>query len=160
MLRTTLNIKVFDKDNRMCAEERKTVADFLYENLEDYGDPEYQIEQAIAYALGETNSMGGFLIISYKKEGERPLNNSDISGAVVINKTGMSDYIPEYILVYIATSKGLRGQGIGKGLLEKAVELTEGSVALHVEPRNPAKHLYEKIGFTNKYLEMRYQKED
>ncbi|MDX5426634.1 MAG: GNAT family N-acetyltransferase, partial [Bacteroidota bacterium] len=34
----------------------------------------------------------------------------------------------------------------------------EGNVALHVEPDNPAKYLYENIGFTNKYLEMRYQK--
>jgi ribosomal protein S18 acetylase RimI-like enzyme len=30
-----------------------------------------------------------------------------------------------------------------------------GNIALHVEPDNPAKILYEKLGFTNKYLEMR-----
>ena len=32
---------------------------------------------------------------------------------------------------------------------------TKGGIALHVEPDNPAKFLYEKLGFTHKYLEMR-----
>ena len=42
--------------------------------------------------------------------------------------------------------------------MKKAIEITEGAIALHVEPNNPAKGLYEKLGFTNKYLEMRLQK--
>ena len=40
----------------------------------------------------------------------------------------------------------------------QAIEMAEGNIALHVEPDNPAKFLYEKIGFVNKYLEMRYIK--
>jgi ribosomal-protein-alanine N-acetyltransferase len=39
-----------------------------------------------------------------------------------------------------------------------AIENTEGNIALHVEPDNPAKNLYERMGFTNKYLEMRLNK--
>ncbi|HAB28956.1 MAG TPA: GNAT family N-acetyltransferase, partial [Xanthomarina gelatinilytica] len=35
----------------------------------------------------------------------------------------------------------------------------EGDVALHVEPNNPAIKLYESLGFTNKYLEMRLKKD-
>ena len=42
--------------------------------------------------------------------------------------------------------------------MQKATELTKGDIALHVEPDNPAKKLYEKLGFTNKYLEMRLSK--
>ncbi len=34
----------------------------------------------------------------------------------------------------------------------------DGDIALHVEPDNPARFLYEKYGFTNKYLEMRYKR--
>jgi len=48
-------------------------------------------------------------------------------------------------------------QGVGKVLMKNALKLANGSVALHVEPDNPAVHLYKKIGFTNKYLEMRYE---
>ena len=43
--------------------------------------------------------------------------------------------------------------------MEQALKLTKGDVALHVEPDNPAKKLYERLGFTNKYLEMRLVKD-
>jgi ribosomal protein S18 acetylase RimI-like enzyme len=79
-------------------------------------------------------------------------------GVVVINETGMRRYIPENILVYIAVDGKFRGKGYGQDLMRAALQQAEGNVALHVEPHNPAKHLYEKLGFTNKYLEMRYEK--
>ena len=70
----------------------------------------------------------------------------------------MSGYIPENILVYIATDKNSRGKGLGKILMAKTIDITQGDIALHVEADNPAKHLYEKMGFTNPYLEMRLKK--
>ena len=85
-------------------------------------------------------------------------NGKDIIGTVVVNQTGMKGYIPENILVYIATHKAHRGEGVGKLLMEKTISLANGNIALHVEPENPAKFLYEKYGFTNKYLEMRLNK--
>ena len=65
------------------------------------------------------------------------------------------NFIPENILVYIAVDNSQRGKGFGKKLMQKAISIAEGNIALHVEPDNPAKKLYEKLGFTNKYLEMR-----
>ena len=82
-----------------------------------------------------------------------------ILGATIVNETGMQGYIPENILVYIAVDNKQRGKGVGKALMQKALGVSRGDIALHVEPDNPARHLYEKIGFTNKYLEMRYKKE-
>lgn len=70
----------------------------------------------------------------------------------------MGGYIPENILVYITTNNKYRGKGIGKMLMQKAIKHAKGDIALHVEPNNPAKHLYEKLGFTNPYLEMRLKK--
>ena len=99
------------------------------------------------YALKISDSFGGFILVSYQ--------NNLVTGAVVVNQTGMKDYIPENILVYIATHKKYRGQGIGKHLMKETIKQADGNIALHVEPDNPAKFLYEKVGFTNKYLEMR-----
>ena len=42
--------------------------------------------------------------------------------------------------------------------MQTAIQMANGDIALHVEPDNPAKILYEKLGFTNKYLEMRLKK--
>ena len=49
--------------------------------------------------------------------------------------------------------------GIGSIMLKKALEISEGDMALHVEYDNPAKHLYERFGFTTKYAEMRWLRE-
>jgi hypothetical protein len=45
-------------------------------------------------------------------------------------------------------------EGYGKQLMQK-ISIAEGNIALHVEPDNPAKKIIRKLGFTNKYLEMR-----
>ena len=141
---------VFNSDNKPTLTEKENIINFLFENLQEYGDPASDIEKAIDYALQEGTSFGGFVLVAYL--------NSAIVGAVVINQTGMKDYIPENILVYIATHHQHRGKGLGKMLVNKAIKTAEGNIALHVEPNNPAKHLYEKLGFSNKYLEMRFNK--
>ena len=126
------------------------IIDFLFDNLQEYGDPKSDIEKAVNYALKEIPSFGGFIVVSYQE--------NEISGVVVVNQTGMKDYIPESILVYITTHKNHRGKGIGKMLMQKTINIAEGSIALHVEPDNPARFLYEKVGFSSKYIEMRLKK--
>jgi [ribosomal protein S18]-alanine N-acetyltransferase len=119
------------------------IVDFLHEHLDEYGDNKHDIQACLDYV----HEKGGFVLLG--------IVSNEIAGAVVINETGMSKYIPENILVYIAMNKKFRGQGLGKELMQNALKICSGSVALHVEPDNPAKFLYEKLGFTNKYLEMR-----
>lgn len=130
--------------------EKTEIANFLFEHLDQYGDKKEDIMKCLDYALSNFPHQGGFVLLA-REEGE-------IVGAVVMNQTGMEGYIPENILVYIAVNSNQRGKGIGKTLMEKAISLAKGNIALHVEPDNPAKHLYEKLGFTNKYLEMRLNK--
>lgn len=138
-----------DKDGK-AAFSREEIADFLYNHLDEYGDQKSAILNCIAYAYGDGPGQDGFVLLAY--EGDQ------ILGAVIINETNMKEYIPENILVYIAVHEKTRGRGVGKQLMEKVIEATEGDIALHVEPDNPAKFLYEKFGFTNKYLEMRLKK--
>jgi ribosomal-protein-alanine N-acetyltransferase len=128
---------------------QEKIAAFLFKHLEKYGDPLEDIMACLDYVFHPEK--GGFVAIAYD-------DTNTMHGAVIINNTGMSGYIPENILVYIAVNSDLRGQGLGQSLMQMALENAEGNVALHVEADNPAKRLYERLGFTNKYLEMRYTK--
>lgn len=147
---TMIQTKVFNAIDKPTINEKLQIVDFLHTHLGEYGDKKKDIQKAIDYSVKEFISFGGFVML---------LKDDDkIIAATVINKTGMGGYIPENILVYIATHKEYRGQGLGKTLMKKAIESTKGDIALHVEANNPAKHLYEKMGFTNPYLEMRLKK--
>lgn len=126
----------------------EVIADFLHEHLEQYRDKKSDILKALEFVFAPNK--GGHIVLG--------LTNDEIVGAVVINETGMSGYIPENILVYIAIHKQHRGKGLGKQLMQQAISAATGNIALHVEPDNPAFHLYKKLGFTNKYLEMRFDK--
>ncbi len=123
----------------------RKISEFLMIHLDQFGDRQEDILKCLQYALDE--SKGGNILLG--------IENGEIIGAVVLNDTGMSGYIPENILVYIAVHQNFRGKGIGKKLMLEAINNTSGNIALHVEPDNPAFHLYKKLGFTNKYLEMR-----
>lgn len=131
-------------------EEKKEISTFLHTHLERFRDSEEDIIKAIDFAVKEIPSFGGFVISSSDESG--------LTGVVVVNQTGMQGYIPENILVYIATHKEKRGMGIGKKLMQEAIKIANGNIALHVEPDNPARFLYEKLGFISKYLEMRLVK--
>lgn len=145
-------IQNYSEDQKITEDRKQEIIRFLYEHLEQFGDPEADISDAVDYALGYGNKPGGIIVIAISEDSQK------LVGAVVVNKTGMGGYIPENILVYIATDKKVRGQGIGKHLMQNAIDSCDGDIALHCEPENPAIHLYRKLGFTSKYLEMRLKK--
>jgi len=136
--------------NGISSIEIEKVTQFLYKNLDEYGDTKSAIRKAIEYAAKERSGLGGYVFTIE--------NEDEIVGAVVVNKTGMEEYIPENILVYIAVHQNHRGEGLGKKLMDYTLENCKGDIALHVEKDNPAKFLYEKFGFTNPYLEMRLKR--
>ena len=126
--------------------------EFLYTHLGRFGDSKRAIGLCLDYALSDEPNKGGFVIIAYEK--------SNIAGLLIMNKTAMKDYIPSNILVYVAVHEDMRGKGLGSMIIKKAFEEADGDVKLHVEYDNPAKQLYERLGMTNKYAEMRYKKEN
>ena len=146
-----INYEIIDAENKNDASySLDDLAGFLHNHLDEFGDDLESIKKAIRYAFKENDGRGGFVAVGHE--------DGQILGVVVVNETGMGGYIPENILVYIAVRGDQRGRGLGKNLMNNTIERAEGDIALHVEPENPARHLYEKIGFTNKYLEMRYHK--
>lgn len=145
-----IHTQVFNAVQKPDINEKSKIVDFLFDHLDQFGDKKEDILKAIDFSVKDSVSFGGFTLMA--TDGE------NVVGAVVVNQTGMQGYIPENILVYIAVHRDLRGQGIGKVLMTEAINLAKGDIALHVEPDNPARHLYQKLGFDNKYLEMRLKK--
>ncbi len=143
--------KIYNKDSKPTKQEKETIVQFLYNHLEEYGDEKDAILKCLNFAVKDSiNGLGGFVLVFN--------DETETLGITIVNKTGMEGYIPENILVYIAVHNNARGKGVGKELMKKAIEIADGDIALHVEPNNPAKILYEKLGFENKYLEMRLKK--
>ncbi|MDT8325303.1 MAG: GNAT family N-acetyltransferase [Bacteroidota bacterium] len=122
--------------------------DFLHTHLDQFGDPTEAIRKCLDFAFGLNGGLGGFALAAE--------NEGELVGALIMNRTGMSGYIPENILVYVAVDASKRGMGIGRQVVERALEEADGDVKLHVEYENPAKRLYERIGFASKYAEMRW----
>jgi len=151
-LQTMTELKVFTPSHPPTHKEANHLIDFLHDHLDQYGDPKEHIKACLDYALQRSDSPGGFAITISDEYG--------LVGATIVNATGMKGYIPEFILVYIATHRRVRGKGIGKQLLQEVLERADGDVALHVEPDNPARILYEKAGFQSKYLEMRLKRQN
>jgi|SRR5690554_827871 len=145
-----MEVIVYNATNKPTELEKSEIVNFLYKNLDNYGDPKEEIFNCLSYALKERISFGGFVVVVQDKH--------KVVGAVIVNNTGMEGYIPENILVYIATHQDYRGKGIGKKLMDKVLVMANGDIALHVEKNNPAIHLYEKYGFTTPYLEMRLKR--
>ncbi|GGG33595.1 GNAT family N-acetyltransferase [Bizionia arctica] len=146
-----LSFKVYHSKIKPSEEEKQDIVIFLHTHLQEFSDTKEDITKCLDYAVkNNVTSFGGFVLVI--KEHDM------LQGITIINKTGMNGYIPENILVYIAVHENARGKGIGKKLLLEAISLAEGDIALHVEPSNPAIKLYESLGFSNKYLEMRLNK--
>lgn len=145
------DISLYTPNNKPTDPDRKEIVGFLFDQLDEYGDAQKEIAECMKFALGEgEKALGGMVLVARSVKDE-------IVGATIVNETGMSGYIPEHILVYIAVHQSTRGKGIGEKMVRTVINSVEGNIALHVEPQNPAVKLYEKLGFTNKYIEMRYE---
>jgi [ribosomal protein S18]-alanine N-acetyltransferase len=145
-----LDFIFFNPESPVTEDQKTEIIDFLHTHLDRYGDTREAIGKAIIYAMRGYPHPGGFVLMLRADQ--------KIAGAVVVNRTGMEGYIPENILVYIAVDKKFRGRGYGREIMNRTLELAEGDVKLHVEYDNPARFLYQKLGFTSKYMEMRLVK--
>lgn len=125
---------------------QSNIVNFLHRELGEYRDPEEDIRACLDYILHPEK--GGYLFVAR--------DEYELLGVVLLTKTNMDLFVPPYLLVYVATKASVRGQGVGASLLNFVRESVKAPIALHVEHDNPAKRLYERLGFTSKYAEMRW----
>jgi ribosomal-protein-alanine N-acetyltransferase len=144
-----LTYRLYKNTKDINESEISTSVNFLHQHLDEFGDKPDDIKKCLDYALSIDHGKGGFILQAFYE--------NELAGVLVMNKTGMQGFIPENILVYIAVDSKHRGKGFGGQIIKEAVKHTKGSIKLHVEYENPAKRLYERLGFTSKYAEMRFE---
>lgn len=142
-----LQVEVLSAIDTVTTLQKKEIVDFLVENLGPFGDSPEDMLNCLEYALSDRPHQGGMVIVGRFK--------GKIASCLVLNKTGMTGYIPENILVYIATKEDWRGQGLASKILKETLIRAKGDIALHVSENNPAKAFFKKFGFLKAYDEMR-----
>jgi GNAT superfamily N-acetyltransferase len=140
-------IKTFDAFTRLSINDINRITNFLYTYSGAFRDSKNAIRKSILYAAKEISGLGGYVFIKEVK--------NEILGAIVVNRTGMNEYLSDNILVYIAVKEGERGKGVGKELIEHTKSYCSGDIAVHININNPAIKLFEKQGFKSRNIEMR-----
>ena len=102
------------------------------------------------YAAKEIPGLGGYVFVMEEKD--------TIIGAIVVNKTGMSEYESENLLIYLAVDKEFRNQGIATELLNKTISYCTGNIAFNIPKENNASSLFEKKGFKLEKMQMTLNK--
>ena len=123
---------------------------FFHETMKPWHDSVESIRRSLDYAFSDAKGEGGFLYLAEADE--------QIAGALLMLSTGMSGYVPENLLLFVSVDPSRRGQGLGSEIIRRSIAECDGDVKLHVDYPNPAKRLYERLGFTNKYAEMRLKR--
>ncbi len=140
---------LYDAFTGMNPAEKNAVINFLCEHNENTNRQEAR--EAVEYAIKHKPSFGGFVLTFH--EGKQ------ITAAVVVNRTGMEGYNPNNLFVYVTFHRDYRNdETIIRNVLNKAISYTDGDIALHVEPNNPALKFYKKFGFKAQYLQLHFTK--
>ena len=123
------------------------LAEFTHAAMKPWEDSLADTRQGISDALNGQPAQGGFVLLAHTQ--------ANLDGVLVMLSTGMKGYVPEYLLLFMAVRPAMRRRGIAHALLTTACNTADGDIKLHVEAGNPARTVYEKVGFAARYLDMR-----
>lgn len=145
----TCTYKVLKKEKNQIKEISITqIAEFIQDNSYGHRDTLDNINNAINYVF---DGEGGFVLLQF--------DENKLIGVAVMNATGMKGYLSDNILVYLAVHKSVIEKEIREEIVLKAIEMSDGDIALHLEKQNPARFMFEKLGFKNPFLEMRLSRD-
>ncbi|MDD7887039.1 GNAT family N-acetyltransferase [Flavivirga sp. 57AJ16] len=145
-----MTIKTFDAFSRLSIIDINRITNFLYEHSGEFRDTKTAIRKAVMYAAKELPGLGGYVFVME--------NKNEILGTVVVNRTGMNEYLSENILVYLAVKQNFRKNGIAKKLIDHTIRYCKGDIAIHINKQDPVIKLFEKLGFKARNIEMRLER--
>ena len=112
---------LYDAFTGISFSKKNAIVQFLQKHLEASWVEESAILKAVEYATKEIPSFGGFVLTAEE--------NQEIVAALIVNKTGLSGLMPEYVAVLQATKPITKGKIIARNLVEKAITLAQGDIA-------------------------------
>ena len=145
-----MNITTFDAFSRLSINDISRISKFLFDHSGEFKDSKSAIRKSIMYAAKEVPGLGGYVFMME--------NKGEILGAIVVNRTGMNEYLAENILVYVAVKEAYRGKGIAQKLLSHTIKYCKGDIAIHINKDNPVIELFKKQGFKSRNIEMRLER--
>lgn len=128
---------LYDAYTGISFSEKNAIVRFLQKNLEASWVEETAILKAVEYATKEIPSFGGFVLTAEK--------NKEIVAALIVNKTGLSGILPEYVAVLQATKPIAKVKVIARKLEEKAITLSQGDIANLITDFGPRELLLEDL---------------
>ena len=139
-------VQLYDSFTGLTPPERAAVVHLLCQNSDSTNGEE--IAEALDYALKNRPSFGGYIFTLWE--------NDQVISCVVVNQTGMGPYNPGYVLVYAVLHPDyLQEEDLLQDLVQRAVRHAKGEIAMHLRPNNPGIDLFKRMGFTEKYVELR-----
>ncbi len=148
---TGINFKIYNAFNPIPSFDKQILIEFIHNSYNNHCS-KLSIGRSVAYAIKDrfvltsSYSHGGVIICAYDK--------TNIVGALVINKTGLEEFYPENIIMFIATEQNYRLKGIAKKMIGLGREFTNGGITIYIHPNNPNSQFLSKTGFNNRMVQM------
>ena len=128
---------LYDAYTGISFSKKNAIVRFLQKHLEASWVEETAILKAVEYATKEIPSFGGFVLTAEK--------NEEIVAALIVNKTGLSGIMPEYVAVLKAIKPIAKVKVIARKLEEKAITLSQGDIANLITDFGPRELLLEDL---------------
>lgn len=142
-----MTIKTFDAYSKLTFMDISRITNFIYDYSGAFRDTKNAIRKSLLYAIKEIPGLGGYVFVLEQKK--------EVLGVLVINKTGMNEYIPENILVYLVVNSDDDDHGIREKLINYAITYCKGDIALYINKKSPELGWFEEKGFISRNIEMR-----
>ena len=142
-----MSITTYDAYTRLSTMEAARLTNFIHGQQEEPKSSPRAIAKAIQYSTKEIPGLGGYVFV-LEEQGE-------IMGLMVVNKTGMGDYIPENFIAFLTVRKGEKDKGVAQKLMDYALQYCKGDLAIHIEGQGKQMDLLKENSFRLTHMEMR-----
>lgn len=139
-------VQVYDSFSGISPLDRAVVEQFIHRfgEVADSGE----ITEALDYAVKNKPSFGGFIIAAWQ--------GMEVQACVVVNKTGMGSFNACFVLAYAAVHPAVdHPEAVLQELIGRARQHAKGDIAFHLPPGNPGISLFKRLGFEERYVELR-----